>query len=334
MFDNQSFKVSVIIPNYNHAEYLPKRIESVLNQSYKNLEIIILDDCSPDNSREIISKYAAGDARIKTVYNEHNSGSTFKQWNKGFSLAKGKYIWIAESDDYADNSFLATLLPFLEGNDKVGLAYSASYTVDEHNAILDEGEAYFAELDSHLWKEDFVLDGLPLIRNAMVKGNVIPNASAVVLRKSVIQQIGPADGTKRLVGDWLYWAQILACNKIAYCAKPLNYFRKHTNNVRSSNAVSGVALLEFVEVLQQLKSYSDIDPAAYEARLSFIFHSWFNSIVYSKVSIGTHFSMYKALSKLDNSTDRRLRNLLFSNRLSGLRMLIGDGWLLPMFNKK
>jgi glycosyltransferase involved in cell wall biosynthesis len=99
-------KVSVIIPNYNHADYLPARIDSVLQQTHQNLEVILMDDCSSDNSREIITRYAAQDARIRVVLNEQNSGSTFKQWNKGIALARGEYIWIAESDDVADSTFL------------------------------------------------------------------------------------------------------------------------------------------------------------------------------------------------------------------------------------
>src|SRR5260370_20691240 len=94
--------VSVIIPNYNHARYLRQRIESVLRQTYQDFEVILLDDCSTDDSRSILSSYA-GDSRVRMEFNEVNSGSTFKQWNKGVRLARVEYVWIAESDDYADN---------------------------------------------------------------------------------------------------------------------------------------------------------------------------------------------------------------------------------------
>ncbi|RYE13814.1 MAG: glycosyltransferase family 2 protein, partial [Sphingobacteriaceae bacterium] len=102
-------KVSVIIPNYNHARYLPQRIESVIHQTFQDIEVILMDDCSLDTSRTIIAQYAAQDNRIRVILNEQNSGSTFKQWNKGIALAKGEYVWIAESDDYAELDFLETL---------------------------------------------------------------------------------------------------------------------------------------------------------------------------------------------------------------------------------
>src|SRR5258708_2534765 len=92
---------SVIIPNYNHARYLRKRIDSVVGQTYQNFELILMDDCSTDESRSILSEYVK-DPRVRIELNEKNSGSTFKQWNKGVALARGQYVWVAESDDYAD----------------------------------------------------------------------------------------------------------------------------------------------------------------------------------------------------------------------------------------
>ena len=91
--------VSIIIPNYNHAKFLDERIQSVLNQTYQNFELIILDDKSSDNSVEVINQYK-DDPRVSSIIiNKDNSGSTFKQWYKGIEIAKGEIIWIAESDD-------------------------------------------------------------------------------------------------------------------------------------------------------------------------------------------------------------------------------------------
>ena len=87
--------VSVIIPNYCHSQFLAQRIESVLNQTYQNFEVIILDDCSPDAgaSKAVIEKYRGNPHVSHIVYNEENSGSTFKQWNNGIALSKGEYCW-------------------------------------------------------------------------------------------------------------------------------------------------------------------------------------------------------------------------------------------------
>src|SRR5580658_382186 len=92
--------VSVIVPNYNHARFLHRRIDTILAQTFQDFELILLDDCSTDESSSILREYGS-DARVRLEFNEVNSGSPFKQWNKGVRLAQGKYIWMAESDDYA-----------------------------------------------------------------------------------------------------------------------------------------------------------------------------------------------------------------------------------------
>ncbi len=74
--------VSVIVPNYNHASYLVARIESILNQTYQDFELILLDDCSTDDSREVLLKYKDNPKVTHLVFNEQNSGSPFIQWQK------------------------------------------------------------------------------------------------------------------------------------------------------------------------------------------------------------------------------------------------------------
>src|SRR6266849_1262625 len=118
-------KVSVVIPSYNHACFLRQRIESVLVQTYQDFELILLEDCSTDESRAILSEYA-GDPRGRMEFNEVNSGSTFKQWNKGVRLARGEYVWIAESDDYADPHLLEKLSERLESEPRAAFAYCRS----------------------------------------------------------------------------------------------------------------------------------------------------------------------------------------------------------------
>jgi glycosyltransferase involved in cell wall biosynthesis len=128
-------KVSVIIPNYNHAPFLQRRIESVLNQTYRDFEIIYLDDASTDHSGEIFAAFA-DDQRIRAVLNTTNTGIPGKQWNKGVLEARGDYVWIAESDDYADEHFLERLVSRLDEYPTAGLAYCQSLVVNESHRRL------------------------------------------------------------------------------------------------------------------------------------------------------------------------------------------------------
>lgn len=237
-------KVSVIIPNYNHARFLEQRIESVLNQTFQDFEIIFLDDASVDNSREIFAKYANHPKISHVIFNETNSGSPFKQWNKGFSLAKGEYIWIAESDDYSELTFLEQIISLMKNN--VAFAYCRSVKVNERNEIFDY---FWADgIDDKRWKQPYLSDGLTEISNFLMFRNTVPNTSAVVFRRNWASFKYPLT-EMRFAGDWLFWVNILKFKhrQVAYIPEKLNYFRSHSSNTRSMHSSA--------QELQRLKEY-------------------------------------------------------------------------------
>lgn len=222
--------VSVIIPNYNHEYYLKKRIESVLNQTYQDFEVIILDDSSSDNSRNIIEEYRSHPKISQILYNNQNSGSPFKQWIKGISLASGAFIWIAESDDTASSSFLDTLLSYAENND-CDLIYCRSSLIDNYGN--ENGLDYWPdELDSNRWKQNFTNDGKEEVVKYMLYRNTIVNASSVIFRKELFPMNSISIlQTYKYFGDWLIWCLMGLKAKIGYVAEPLNQFRRHPDSV-------------------------------------------------------------------------------------------------------
>jgi glycosyltransferase involved in cell wall biosynthesis len=223
--------ISVVIPNYNHAPYLAQRIESVLSQTYPDFEVIILDDCSTDDSRSIIERYAQQDERIRTMFNNTNSGSPFAQWNKGVGLAHGEFIWIAESDDYAAPQLLETLVDPLKNDRNVGLAYCQSTIVDESGRAIGTAKSWTDDLDEERWKTTYTNQGADECRYLLYK-NTIPNASAVLFRKAVFWQAGGGDPALRTAGDWLVWMKMLMHTDIFFTPTPLNYFRNHPHTTR------------------------------------------------------------------------------------------------------
>jgi len=231
-------KVSVVVPNYNHARFIRQRIESVLGQTYRDFEVILLDDCSTDESRSIISEYAA-DSRVRIEFNEKNSGSTFKQWNKGVRLAKGEYVWIAESDDYADKNLLERLVAALDAEPSIAFAYCRSWRVSEENHLDGFADSY---LERPRWTVDYCVDGREECRNFFVVYNTIPNASAAVFRKAAYELVGGADESLLLCGDWKLWAAMALTGKVAYLGEPLNYFRFHDQSVRDTSGLTIHAL--------------------------------------------------------------------------------------------
>lgn len=236
-------KVSVIVPNYNHAPYLHKRLDSVYEQTYRDFEVILLDDCSTDNSRDILAIYAEKPNTI-FVPNQSNSGSVFRQWQKGVSLSQGEYIWIAESDDFASPYFLKRVVRLMERHPEVGLVYSQSWLVDSQDAILGDASYWTNDLDSQRWKHSFINHGRDEIRRFLVYKNTIPNASGILIRRTVLEKCGGViDQPFRLCGDWLQWIKILAYSDIGFVPECLNYWRQKTSNAR----VKSAGTLEWIE---------------------------------------------------------------------------------------
>ena len=106
-------KVTVIIPNYNHARFLRRRLSTVLDQTYRDFEVLYLDDASTDHSAEVFADFSTY-PEVRAILNQRNSGSPFAQWNRGVREAKGEFVWIAEADDYAAPDLLERLVEKLE----------------------------------------------------------------------------------------------------------------------------------------------------------------------------------------------------------------------------
>lgn len=258
--------VSVIIPNYNHARFLYKRFESVLGQTVQDIEIIYLDDASSDNSNEVFQRFA-NDPRIHSIINKTNSGSTFKQWNKGIKQSKGKYIWIAESDDYADPRFLEILIAQLNDNPNIGVAYCQSWIVDENDelhGIHEETDDNLLLVSENRWKHSYICSGRDQCTNYQIYVNTIVNASGALFKRSVVEKTGLADDSFKICGDWLFWSKILLNTDVAFIAQPLNYFRRHNGTVRVARTKDGTLMEESYRVVSYLADALDIEEAALE----------------------------------------------------------------------
>lgn len=232
--------ISVIIPNYNHATYLNQRISSILSQTYTNLEVIILDDCSTDNSIEIIDQYH-NDKRIAVVVkNESNSGSPFAQWKKGVSMVKGDVVWIAESDDACDNSFLEKLLTFYIKNGLV-MAFTISRKMDTNGSL--------GEIVQKGISHDIVMNGRDYITDHI---SLITNASSAIFSRDCAMKIDNNYYEYKGTGDWLFWTGIASQGKVGIMAEPLNFYRVHDCNTTSKMFSNGQDFFELKKVYSYL----------------------------------------------------------------------------------
>jgi glycosyltransferase involved in cell wall biosynthesis len=251
--------VSVIIPNYNHAPFLKDRIDTVLNQTYRDFEVIILDDKSKDNSKEIIEQYRGNEKIAHIVYNDQNSGSTFKQWQRGLSLAKGEWIWIAESDDLADENFLEILTQQITS--KVGIVFCRSNLIDENNQPITLYN-FTSMPDPSVYLEfgtDFKAKGDDFVKKYMLGMNAIPNASSAIFKKGLVQNsIFSEAGKTKLFGDWLFWLHLMKQADITYLFNTFNHFRFHQNTVRKDTLHSSVRLMEYMVLVKYVERYFDL----------------------------------------------------------------------------
>lgn len=243
-------KVSIIVPNYNYARFLGQRLESIEKQTYRDFEVILLDDASTDESVQVLEGFAR-QHQWPLIRNEHNSGNVFKQWNKGLRLATGQYVWIAEADDYADKRFLEILVGHLEQHPRCGLAYCNSFRVDGTDRIVEMVRPTMYDVDLKRWERDFVGSGHEECIRYLLRENTIPNASAVVFKRELYDMVGGADESFGLCADWKFWASLLRISDIAFVAEPLNYFRVHAKTTRA-RARRWVGMAEALQVMKYI----------------------------------------------------------------------------------
>lgn len=258
--------VSVIIPNYNHSAYLRKRIESVLQQTYKDFDLLILDDNSTDDSRKIIEEYVTKYPEIKTCFNETNSGNPFNQWNMGVDLSKGEYIWIAESDDFTKSDFLERTVAILKNYPDAGLVFTDSRIINEQKGTEYLASDRRAAFSNHKLEQLFN-NGCDKRKSMNIFfENPIVNVSSVLFRKTTYLEAGGADTSMRFCGDWLIYFNIFLISEIRYIPEPLNVFRLHSDSSYKFHHRSNIFLKEKVKIFSFI-----IKNSRFSAVIAFLF---------------------------------------------------------------
>lgn len=223
--------VSVIVPNYNHEKYLEKRLKSIFNQTYKNMEVILLDDCSTDNSKKIIQKHKS---QCRIYYNKQNSGSPFKQWAKGISKAQGKWVWIAESDDFCESTFLETLINNLEKTNCV-FGYTKSFIYYDKKKIIDT------------WQYDEknkIFNSHKFLKKRILMLNEVYNISSVVFKKSIANKISREYIYYSGAGDKRFLVELTEYGPVLMIGNRLNYYRIHKNKLTNKTGYNGTNIQE------------------------------------------------------------------------------------------
>jgi len=210
-------KVSICVPTYNYARFLPENIESILKQSFDDFELIIIDDCSNDNTKEVVNRYASCDNRIKFKINSCNVGMV-QNWNLCLREAKGTYIKYVFGDDFlTDKDSLKKLLEAMESHPEVSLVSSARYIVDENSKVMGTW-SYFKDRD--------LMEGTKVINRCLLRGeNLVGEPSVVLFKRNQANR-----GFNEKYAQWVdleMWFHLLEQGLFAYSDEPLSAFRIH-----------------------------------------------------------------------------------------------------------
>lgn len=233
----EKIKISVIVPNYNYEKFLLERLYSILRQNYKIYELIFLDDCSTDQSRVLFDEIENKISKlvpIKKIYNEKNSGSAFKQWQKGFSYAKGDYVWIAEADDYCQKKLLKTLVKPIKQDENIVISYADTAFIDaKGNLLLKSIKKELDIQNTGHWDKSYINDGVKEIKKYSYLNDTIANVSSSIIKNGEYQELLKESLSYKQSGDWIFYINLLKTGDIAYTDKVLNYYRMHGNNISS-----------------------------------------------------------------------------------------------------
>ncbi len=232
-----NLSISAVIPNYNYGQMLFQRVYSILYQTQKVSEIIILDDDSTDDSPQIIAQIVEElkpYISLKTIYNKKNSGSPFKQWKKGFELAQGDYIWIAEADDYCDKHFLESVVKPIKNDSNIIISFcDTSFIKSDGSVIIKNVKNEVDIQNSGHWNKNYVIDSQKEFASFTYLNCTIPNVSGALIKKDDYAKEFEYALDFHQAGDWIFYANLMQRKnkKIAYVNKALNYYRIHDNNI-------------------------------------------------------------------------------------------------------
>lgn len=231
--------VSVAVPNYNYARFMPDRLGSVFRQTHPVREVLVLDDVSSDDSLEVIPRVAQEwEREIRLIANRVNSGSVFAQWRKAAEEARGDWLWIAEADDSSEPEFIERLMTMAAHDPAVVMAFSDSRTMHADGTHQwDSYKGYYATVEADALAQSAVYEGMEFVSRFLSVKNLILNVSAVVWRReallAALDALGPSLREFRMAGDWQLYLQALTVPgaRIAYEARALNVHRRHAESV-------------------------------------------------------------------------------------------------------
>jgi len=238
--------VSFVVPCYKLAHLLRECVDSILMQTYEDFEILIMDDCSPDNTPEVAQSFS--DPRVRHIRNQPNLGH-LRNYNKGIELSRGKYIWLISADDRLRcRQALERYVDCMERHPRVGFVFCAGME------LRPEGET--PATYSFVSRRDKIFSGHQLLKQ-LVNGDFILASSGMV-RKTCYDALGAFPLDLPYAGDWYMWCLFAIHYDAAYFAEPMINYRIHGGSITQTFADSGARIFvtDSLKVLWRIRGHA------------------------------------------------------------------------------
>lgn len=232
---SRSPEISICVPTYNGGLYLKECLDSIIKQTYEDFEVLIVDDCSKDDTVAIAKKYADSDMRVRLIGNEHNLGLV-GNWNRAAELSRGKWVKFVFQDDVLTPHCLETMLRSTNADSslvvcrrKFGFESGISQETHQYYHAIPSLDDVFAGLTkiSPTSLSNAVLDNMGM--------NFIGESTAVLLNRSVFDDFGFFNPNLIMICDLEYWVRVGCCVGITYVPETLVTFRVHNSATSALN---------------------------------------------------------------------------------------------------
>lgn len=234
--------VSICIPVYNGSKTIKGTLDTIINQTYSNIEIIVVDNCSTDNTFTIVKNITCD--KIKLYQNERNLGMA-GNWNRCLEYVNGKYVHFVCADDLLKPDCIEEKIKIAEQDSEISMVFSASVIISENDEII---------MSRHEYKKNCVLDGLKLAKKSYYLKNLYGEPSNVLFRADAIKKIGGFATNTCYATDWDMWLRISCLGKVGYVDKELMQYRISLSNETSKISYKKF-LLDDKIMMQNLKEY-------------------------------------------------------------------------------
>jgi glycosyltransferase involved in cell wall biosynthesis len=229
--------VSFVVPCYNYARYVEQAVDSLLAQTVKAIEVIVIDDASTDETPHVVERYRS-DQRIQLVRHQVNTGNV-RTYNEGLQMARGIYLGLVSADDFAaDPGSVERQLELLRQHPRVGFVFSSQALVDNTGRVREILRPF---------SQDRVRSGLDEFRE-LSRLNYVPHSGTLV-RRACHDELGWYDARLPHACDWDMWLRLCTRYDVAYIAEPLYAYRVHASNMSHRAVAPRVAIEELVTTI-------------------------------------------------------------------------------------